>query len=204
MTTIEPGFYNNKDLILDKIWALLNKGVTNREEDFRLPVIVLNSKQGPDARIVVLRGAYQDRNVLRFHTDIRSDKIECIKNSNQIYFLFYNKEEKIQVRATGTATIHYKNETTAESWKKIQSMSRKCYLASNAPGTISDNPTSGIPEQYNGKTVPIDETELGYENFSIIEGKIHSFEWLYLASKGHRRAKIELSDRGSTANWITP
>ena len=204
MTTIEPGFYNNKDLILDKIWALLTKGVTNREEDFRLPVVVLNSKQGPDARIVVLRGAYQDRNVLRFHTDIRSDKIECIKNSNQIYFLFYNKEEKIQVRATGAATIHYKDDTTAESWKKIQSMSRKCYLATTAPGTVSDNPTSGIPEQYNGKTVPIDETELGYENFSIIESKIHSFEWLYLASKGHRRAKIELSDQGSTANWITP
>jgi hypothetical protein len=204
VTTIEPRFYNNKDLILDKIWALLTKGVTNREEDFRLPVVVLNSKQGPDARIVVLRGAYQDRNVLRFHTDIRSDKIECIKNSNQIYFLFYNKEEKIQVRATGTATIHYKNQTTEESWKKIQSMSRKCYLASNAPGTVSDNPTSGIPEKYNGKTVPIDETELGYENFSIIESKIHSFEWLYLASKGHRRAKIELTDSGSKAHWVTP
>ena len=204
MTTIEPRFYNNKDLILDKIWALLTKGVTNREEDFRLPVVVLNSKQGPDARIVVLRGAYQDRNVLRFHTDIRSDKIECIKNSNQIYFLFYNKEEKIQVRATGTATIHYKNQTTEESWKKIQSMSRKCYLASNAPGTVSDNPTSGIPEQYNGKTVPIDETELGYENFSIIESKIHSFEWLYLASKGHRRAKIELTDQDTKTYWVTP
>ena len=204
MTTIEPGFYNNKDLILDKIWALLNKGVTKREEDFRLPVVVLNSKQGPDARIVVLRGAYQDRNVLRFHTDIRSDKIECIKNSNQIYFLFYNKEEKIQVRATGTATIHYKDDTTAESWKKIQSMSRKCYLATTAPGTVSDNPTSGIPEQYNGKTVPIDETELGYENFSIIESKIHSFEWLYLASKGHRRAKIDLTHESSTVHWLTP
>jgi 3-hydroxyisobutyrate dehydrogenase len=204
VSSIEPGFYNNKDLILDKIWALLNKGVTDREEDFRLPVVVLNSKQGPDARIVVLRGAYQDRNVLRFHTDIRSDKIESIKNSNQIYFLFYNKEEKIQVRATGTATIHYKDETTAESWKKIQSMSRKCYLATTAPGTPNDNPTSGIPEQYNGKTVPIDETELGYENFSIIESTIHSFEWLYLASKGHRRAKIELSGTSPTVTWLTP
>jgi 3-hydroxyisobutyrate dehydrogenase len=204
VTTIEPGFYNNKDLILDKIWALLNKGVTDREEDFRLPVVVLNSKQGPDARIVVLRGAYPEKNVLRFHTDIRSDKIESIKNNKQIYFLFYNKEEKIQVRATGTATIHYKDETTAESWKKIQSMSRKCYLATNAPGSISDNPTSGIPEQYNGKTVPIDETELGYENFSIIESTIHSFEWLYLASKGHRRAKIELNDKETKAHWITP
>ena len=44
----------------------------------------------------------------------------------------------------------------------------------------------------------------GYENFSIIESKIDSFEWLYLASKGHRRAKIELSDNDSKAHWVTP
>ena len=97
MNKEEPGFYNNKDLILDEIWALLSKGVTDRNEDFRLPVVGLNSKQGPYARIVVLRGAFQDRNILRFHTDIRSDKIDFIKNNNQIYFLFYNKERKIQV-----------------------------------------------------------------------------------------------------------
>ena len=83
-------------------------------------------------------------------------------------------------------------------------MSRKCYLATTAPGTKSDNPTSGIPEQYNGKTVPIDETELGYEHFAIIESTIHSFEWLYLASKGHRRAKIELTDGDPKTYWLTP
>ena len=68
---MEPGFYNNKDLILDEIWALLSKGVKDRNEDFRLPVVVLNSKQGPDARIVVLRGASKEHNTLRFNTDIR-------------------------------------------------------------------------------------------------------------------------------------
>ena len=204
MNNSEPGFYNNKDLILDEIWALLTKGVTDRSEDFRLPVVVLNSHSGPDARIVVLRGAFQDRNTLRFHTDIRSEKIEFIKKNNEIYFLFYNKERKIQVRAAGNATIHYKNKTTEEAWKKTQVISRKCYLASNAPGTMSEVPTSGIPEKYEGKNVPIEESEIGYENFSIIESKIHTFEWLYLASKGHRRAKIKLTDQGSEATWVTP
>ena len=179
MNNSEPGFYNNKDLILDEIWALLTKGVTDRGEDFRLPVVVLNSHNGPDARIVVLRGAFQERNTLRFHTAIRSEKIEFIKNNNEIYFLFYYKERKIQVRAAGNATIHYTNKTTEEAWKKTQVISRKCYLASNAPGTRSEIPTSGIPEQYEGKNVPIEESEVGYENFSIIESKIHTFEWLY-------------------------
>ena len=96
-----------------------------------------------------LRGAFQERNTLRFHTDIRSEKIEFIKNNNEIYFLFYNKERKIQVRAAGNAIIHYKNKTTEEAWKKTQVISRKCYLASNAPGTRSEIPTSGIPESFN-------------------------------------------------------
>ena len=204
MNKEDPEFYNNKDLILDEIWNLLSKGVTDRNEDFRLPVVVLNSKQGPDARIVVLRGAFQDRNILRFHTDIRSDKIKFIKNNNQIYFLFYNKERKIQVRAAGIANIHYKDDLTKEAWERTQVISRKCYLATNAPGTKSEDPTSGIPEQYVGKNVPKEESESGYENFSIIESKIDSFEWLYLASKGHRRAKIELSDNDSKAHWVTP
>ena len=200
----EPEFYNNKNLILDEIWALLSKGVTDRKEDFRLPVVVLNSKQGPDARIVVLRGAYKEQNILRFHTDIRSEKIKFIKNNNKIYFLFYNKERKIQVRATGTANIQYKNDITKEVWERIQVISRKCYLATNAPGTVSEYPTSGIPEQYDEKNISKEESENGYENFSIIESKINSFEWLYLASKGHRRAKIELTETGSTAHWVTP
>ena len=69
---------------------------------------------------------------------------------------------------------------------------------------MSEVPTSGIPEKYEGKNVPIEESEIGYENFSIIESKIHTFEWLYLASKGHRRAKIKLTDQGSEATWVTP
>lgn len=204
MNKDEPEFYNNKNLILNEIWALLSKGVTDRTEDFRLPVVALNSKQGPDARIVVLRGAYKERNVLRFHTDIRSEKIKFIKNKNEIYFLFYNKKRKIQVRAKGVATIHYKDDITKEVWERTQVISRKCYLATNAPGTVSEDPTSGISEQYDGKNVPKEESESGYENFSIIESKINSFEWLYLASKGHRRAKIELTDTGSKAHWVTP
>ncbi|MDA7741385.1 pyridoxamine 5'-phosphate oxidase family protein [bacterium] len=155
MNKEEPGFYNNKDLILDEIWALLSKGVTDRNEDFRLPVVGLNSKQGPDARIVVLRGAFQDRNILRFHTDIRSDKIDFIKNNNQIYFLFYNKERKIQVRATGAATIHYKNDLTKEvlertAWHSGQHtrqvvlmLKEKLNLVPNEP--IEDAVFQGLP-----------------------------------------------------------
>ena len=88
-----PDFYNNKDLIFDEIWTLLSRGVVDRSEDFRLPVVIVNKGQISDGRIVVLRGAFKDRRVLRFHTDLRSSKIEALKENNNIYFYFIIKKE---------------------------------------------------------------------------------------------------------------
>ena len=199
-----PDFYNNKDLIFDEIWALLSRGVVDRSEEFRLPVIIVNKGDFADGRIVVLRGAFKDRRVLRFHTDLRSSKIEALKNNQNIYFLFYNKKRKIQVRAKGLATIHHKNSITEEAWKKTQVVSRKCYLATNSPGSISAEPHPGYPKELEGKNPNIEDTEVGFENFCVIESKIDEMEWLYLASQGHRRAKLILKDEDVKTEWLIP
>jgi len=199
-----PDFYNNKDLIFDEIWTLLARGVVDRSEDFRLPTVIVNKGEFSDGRIVVLRGAFKDKRVLRFHTDLRSSKISALKNNNNIYFLFYNKKRKIQVRAKGVATIHYQDEVTKEAWKKTQVISRKCYLASQAPGSVSDTPHPGYPKELEGKNPNIEDTEIGFDNFCVIESKINEMEWLYLASQGHRRAKILIKDQKIITDWLTP
>ncbi|MCI5053831.1 MAG: pyridoxamine 5'-phosphate oxidase family protein [Pelagibacteraceae bacterium] len=200
-----PDFYNNKDLIFNEIWTLLARGVVDRSEDFRLPVVIVNKGDFSDGRIVVLRGAFKDKQVLRFHTDLRSSKVDALKKNNNIYFLFYNKKRKIQVRAKGKATIHYKDQITDEAWKKTQVISRKCYLATNAPGSISENPNPGYPTELEGKNPKIEDTEIGFDNFCVIECKINEMEWLYLASQGHRRAKINIKANGEiNTEWITP
>ena len=199
-----PDFYNNKDLIFDEIWTLLARGVVDRSEDFRLPTVIVNKGEFSDGRIVVLRGALKDKRVLRFHTDLRSSKIGALKNNNNIYFLFYNKKRKIQVRAKGVATVHHQDEVTKEAWEKTQVISRKCYLASQAPGSVSDTPHPGYPKELEGKNPNIEDTEIGFDNFCVIESKINEMEWLYLASQGHRRAKILIKDQEITTDWLTP
>ena len=199
-----PDFYNNKDLIFDEIWTLLARGVVDRSEDFRLPTVIVNKGEFSDGRIVVLRGAFKEKRVLRFHTDLRSSKISALKNNNNIYFLFYNKKRKIQVRAKGVATIHYQDEVTKEAWAKTQVISRKCYLASQAPGSVSDTPHPGYPKELEGKNPNIEDTEIGFDNFCVIESKINEMEWLYLASQGHRRAKILIKDQKIITDWLTP
>ncbi len=93
-----PNYYNNIDLILDEIWSLLQRGVADRNEDFRLPVVIVSATDSAEGRIVVLRGAFKDKNILRFHTDFRSSKIKSLKENKKIYFVFYNKKRKILYR----------------------------------------------------------------------------------------------------------
>jgi len=39
----------------------------------------------------------------------------------------------------------------------------------------------------------------------VIESKINEMEWLYLASQGHRRAKINIKENGDIkTEWLTP
>jgi len=197
-----PNYYNNIDLILDEIWSLLQRGVADRNEDFRLPVVIVSSTDSAEGRIVVLRGAFKDKNILRFHTDFRSSKIKSLKENKKIYFVFYNKKRKIQVRAEGVAIVHKDNEITKEAWTKTQMMSRKCYLSPQAPGDFINDSASDLSKDMGNEIPTFEQSEIGYKNFCVIESKIKSFEWLYLASQGHRRAKFMLDENKST--WLVP
>ena len=197
-----PNYYNNIDLILDEIWSLLQRGVVDRNEDFRLPVVIVSATDSAEGRIVVLRGAFKDKNILRFHTDFRSSKIKSLKENKKIYFVFYNKKRKIQVRAEGVAIVHKDNEITKEAWTKTQMMSRKCYLSPQAPGDFINDSASDLSKDMGNEIPTYEQSEMGYKNFCVIESKIKSFEWLYLASQGHRRAKFMLDENKST--WLVP
>ena len=123
------------------------------------------------------------------------------KNKNAS-LVFYDKEEKIQLRVKVTCEINNKNKVAEESWKKTQHISRRCYLTDSGPGSISENPTSGMISKLEDFDYTIEQSEKGYENFTVIKCKIKSIEWLYLAAKGHRRAIFDLEKRKN--NWLVP
>ena len=94
------------------------------------------------------------------------------------------------------------NDITKESWLKTGHMSRKCYLVDNGPGTKSNNPTSGLKPELDNFEFTMEQSEVGYKNFTVIQCKIKSMEWLYLAAKGHRRARFDLENNKD--NWLIP
>ena len=199
-----PAYYDDLDQINFKIWQMITDGVVNRHSSFHIPVMINSSENNNNGRIVVLRNANSDQHTIKFHSDIRSPKVNNLKKNSKVFFIFYDKEEKIQLRVSGDAIINYKNNITKASWKKTAHMSRKCYLAAHAPGTVSEKPTSGVSDKVENLKYTLEESESGYENFCVIETKIDSIEWLYLAAKGHRRAKFEYSKNSIKKNWLTP
>ena len=124
------------------------------------------------------------------------------QKNNKASLLFYDKEEKIQLRVKAICEINNQNSITEESWKKTQHISRRCYLTDSAPGTISNNPTSGMISQLENFDYTMEQSEDGYKNFTVIKCKIKSVEWLYLAAKGHRRAKFDFENNKEM--WLVP
>ena len=199
---MQPAYYENFKEIKKKIWSMLDDAVTNRSSQFRIPVFICGDQKDFDGRIVVLRKSDQSNNLVQFHSDIRSDKIIKLKNNKNASMLFYDKEEKIQVRLKVECTINYSNEITKESWSKTGHISRKCYLVENGPGTESPNPTSGLKPELDNFEFTMEQSEEGYKNFTVIQCKIKTIEWLYLAAKGHRRARFELDN--NKEYWLVP
>ena len=90
--------------------------------------------------------------------------------------------------------INHKNEITKKSWLKTSHISKKCYLIDNGPGTESPTPTSGLQSKFDNFKFTIKQSEEGYKTFTVVQCKIKSIEWLFLAAHGHRRAKFEFSE----------
>ena len=203
MVENQVNYYENPLEIENKLWSLLVEAVKNRESEFRTPVFICGNKNDLDGRVIVLRKADKENRFLQFHSDIRSSKIKKIKENSNCSILFYGKKDKIQLRLKVIAEINFKNNITKESWEKTGHISRKCYLVTNGPGSVSEKPTSGLDSKFDNFDFTKEQSEEGYKNFCVIKCKIKTIEWLYLAAKGHRRALISF-EGSKKFTWLVP
>tara|TARA_B100000941_G_C28471786_1_gene536838 strand:+ start:801 stop:1400 length:600 start_codon:yes stop_codon:yes gene_type:complete len=199
---MQPAYYDNFKEIENKYWSMLEDAVTNRNSPFRIPVFICANQNEIDGRIVVLRKSDRVKNLLQFHTDFRSSKINVLKRNSNASLVFYDKEEKIQLRIKVKCIINNQNSVTEDSWKKTKHISRRCYLTDDPPGTVSNNPTSGMISKLEDFDYTMEQSEEGYKNFTVIQCDIKSIEWLFLAAKGHRRARFDVESKKNI--WLVP
>ena len=90
----EVSYYENSNEIEKKIWKLLTNAVKDRSSEFRTPTFICGNGEDLDGRVVVLRKVDQQNNIIQYHSDIRSSKIEKIKKIQTAQYYFMEKKKK--------------------------------------------------------------------------------------------------------------
>jgi pyridoxamine 5'-phosphate oxidase len=193
-------FYDDLGETLAESWRLIARGVADRKSAFHHPAVATIGGDGrPRLRTVILRGCDAGSRVLRFHTDVRSEKVSEIRRDSRISLHFYEPASKIQLRLEGTAKVNTDNAVADAAWAGSRVFSRQCYGIEPGPGTaIADGDNFTLPE-----TTDV-ATAAGRANFCAVTVSVERLEWLYLASSGHRRALFRWEQGTFEAGWLAP
>lgn len=201
-----PDFYDNLPLSLAELHRIIAQGVQNRKSAAHHPVVASVDEHGaPQQRVMILRDFDTTTRELRFHTDIRSGKIHQIREKSKTSVLVYDESAKVQIRLSGFASVG-DVATSDVAWRGSTAFARRCYLVENAPGSLAEAPTSGLPVWIAGKQPEEKDLIPARENFAAILITIDVMEWLYLANAGHRRARWHWDEQiqSWSGNWLVP
>ncbi|MEL6372354.1 MAG: pyridoxamine 5'-phosphate oxidase family protein [Pseudomonadota bacterium] len=195
-----PPFYDDLDGSLRHAWSLLQKGVHVVQSRFHTMAVATVGLDGaPQVRTVVLRGSDTASRQVRFHTDQRSAKFNELQRNPLISLHFYDPGAKIQLRLTGEATCHTEGPVWAQAWDATRPNSRACYRQTVGPGAAIDEP-------FTPETIARTDDACAAGQFCAVVVQVTSLEWLYLAARGHRRARFTWSSEGDQrdARWLAP
>jgi pyridoxamine 5'-phosphate oxidase len=200
MTQPAPAFYDDLSETLAESWRLIARGTADRRSAFHHPTIATLGLDGrPQLRTVILRACDAGMRRLRFHTDIRSMKVQEIARDGRVCVHFYDPAAKIQLRLDATGIVHTNGDVADAAWDATRSFSRQCYGIAPGPGTAIDAGESfTLPDTSDDNTAP------GRANFAAVTLDIAALEWLYLAAQGHRRARFQWAGAGLTSQWLAP
>lgn len=172
-------------------WANLTRwlhaGATTPTHPFRWPVLsTVAADGGPDSRIVVLRRFDPDGRLLVFHTDVRSPKVADLRRDSRCGFLFYDPDDRLQVRVRATAAVHHADDFARREFDALPGHNRATYASAGLPG--ADEPADA-PFDYPPKP-PADEA-VAFGHFVAVACVIERADTLELHPSGHRRAVFE-------------
>lgn len=192
------------DDVLNSSWRILHKGVRNFRHPFYRPALTTIDGGIPEVRTVILRGFSEKDRTLICHCDARSPKVSQIRGNPNVGWLFYHPERWLQLRLSGTASVHTDDHTADHQWEKVRLTSRINYCAGKAPGSPVEKPTSGLPDFLREKAPKLLDHQQARNNFAAIVCRFDRMDWLLLKLTGHIRAKFHWQDDRMRASWVIP
>ena len=186
-------------------WEMLSTAVSDRKHPMRS--IVMGSVSGAMAQIrtVVLRKVEIEKRKIYFHTDIRSSKIEDIQSTGQLSWLAYDQTKRTQIRLCGATVLHHGNEIAKTQWNLTHHHSRRNYLLPEGSGKKHSEDFKILHDKLSDFSYTLEESEVGFQNFVVVETTVEKLDWYYAHHTGNRRAGFTY-EHGllKHADWLTP
>ena len=190
--------------IYEKIEQSMSNALKNSAHPYRTFSLASLEEKMPSLRTVVLRDFSIDDRFFDCHSDVRSPKINQLKNNNKFSALFYSSQKKIQLRFKGAVKIFHKNSITKQRWKNITPSSKRCYMGPFSPSESLEEYHPNIPDDVKFKNPSDQESSVGYNNFVIIRCQFHEIDFLKLKYSGHQRCKFIFNKENVKVNWVAP
>ena len=202
---IEPEQIIDLPFVESLCWEMLVEGATNRKSAMHQAVISTAKDNRAFMRTVVLRRVDAGSKKIYLHTDNRSKKMEDINRNEHLSWLVYDQTLRAQIRLSGHAIVHHLDDLCTEQWAKTGHHSRRYYMTDQPPSTELDQPSTGLNEALTAFDYTLEESEVGFQHFVVVETCIDWMEWYYTHSKGNQRAVFTYSDGSlSSATWLMP
>lgn len=167
------------------VWQLLMQGAASYKAPFHTGTVATAQGNLPHVRTVVLRQADILTKTLSFHTDIRSPKVQQLKQQSQLCWLFYDADLRMQLRITANASLHSNNEIADAAWKASRLAGKLTYTSSSASGTVLNEPEL---VDVNRTDVEPEWLNIARANFCVVTTNVQQLDWVFLHVSGNRRA----------------
>lgn len=189
MTTDPHPWACDLSRLYDESWLRLIRGVHDRHAPARHPTLATVTPEGrPQARTVVLRAADKATATLDIHTDLRSAKVEHLRNTPYAALHVWDATAHLQLRLEAHVTLLTGLDVTA-IWESVPAVSRLSYGSTPAPG-------QRIAQALNYTKVA------DPESFVILRLAVATVDVLHLGPN-HRRAQFVRSDNWA-GTWLVP
>jgi len=193
----------NLNDILRDTWNQLFRAAVQRKSPLHTPAFATFDGEKVASRIVVIRETDTADRLLTCYTDFRSKKVAALQQHPRASWLFWHPGKKFQIRASGTTTIHCKDDLARGKWEAIPPKNRKDYGAKLAPGSVLQQPTDGL-DHLEEEMLTTENTAYTLDNFTVLRTEVTELDWLHLHRDGHRRAIFQWQDGDWKKQWVVP
>lgn len=204
---------DNLEQLFKAIWNSLSQACHDREHPWKFPVVsnaVFNGNRAvSEQRIVVLRRCSAETSRLFFHTDSRSAKFQQLQDNPHLHWLFWNPEQRVQLRMHSLVTLHHQSERSEKEWEDTPPGSLKVYSQVLAPARSLSCPRPPHVLDHD-RRYDREELSAGKPFFVLVEAQILNMDWLSIGGEAQQRAYFKRcatpaeTPSGWEQHWSTP